>query len=78
MAHSIEKIKSTLKGGGARPNLFQVNLTSFPGGADYDSDEFSVLARLLSCLHLISLQSMFLSEEESLRLLETVHLIPGL
>ena len=45
MAHSIEKIKSTLKGGGARPNLFQVNLTSFPGGADYDSDEFSVLCK---------------------------------
>ena len=45
MAHSIEKIKSVMKGGGARPNLFQVNLTSFPGGADYDSDEFSVLCK---------------------------------
>jgi len=45
MSHSIEKIKSTLKGGGARPNLFQVNLTSFPGGADYDSDEFSILCK---------------------------------
>ena len=45
MPHSIEKIKSTLKGGGARPNLFQVNVTSFPGGADYDSDEFSVLCK---------------------------------
>ena len=45
MSHSIEKIKSTLKGGGARPNLFQVNLTSFPGGVDYDSDEFSILCK---------------------------------
>ena len=45
MSHSIEKIKSTLKGGGARPNLFQVTLTSFPGGADYDSDEFSILCK---------------------------------
>ena len=34
-----------MKGGGARPNLFQVNLTSFPGGADYDSDEFSILCK---------------------------------
>ena len=45
MPHSIEKIKSTLKGGGARPNLFQVNLTNFPGGAAYDSNEFSVLCK---------------------------------
>ena len=45
MSHSIEKIKSTLKGGGARPNLFQVNLTSFPGESDYDSDEFSILCK---------------------------------
>ena len=42
MPHSIEKIKSTLIGGGARPNLFQVDLTSFPGSGDtgYDSDRF--------------------------------------
>ena len=45
MSHSIEKIKSTLKGGGARPNLFQVNLTSFPGESEYDSDEFSILCK---------------------------------
>jgi hypothetical protein len=45
MSHSIEKIKSTLKGGGARPNLFQVNLTSFPGEEDYDADEFSILCK---------------------------------
>ena len=47
MPHSIEKIKSTLIGGGARPNLFQVDLTSFPGSGDngYDSDTFSVLCK---------------------------------
>jgi len=47
MPHSIEKIKSTLVGGGARPNLFQVDLTSFPGSGDtnYDSDSFSVLCK---------------------------------
>ena len=47
MPHSIEKIKSTLIGGGARPNLFQVDLTSFPGSGDtgYDSDSFSILCK---------------------------------
>ncbi len=47
MPHSIEKIKSTLIGGGARPNLFQVDLTSFPGSGDtgYDSDSFSMLCK---------------------------------
>ena len=47
MPHSIEKIKSTLIGGGARPNLFQVDLTSFPGSDDagYDSDSFSILCK---------------------------------
>jgi len=47
MAHSIQDFKSTLIGGGARPNLFQVNLTSFPGAAEegYDSGDFSVLCK---------------------------------
>ena len=47
MAHSIQDFKSTLIGGGARPNLFQVNLTDFPGAgdADYDAGEFSVLCK---------------------------------
>ena len=45
MPHSIQDFKSTLIGGGARPNLFQVNLTSFPGGADYDATEFSILCK---------------------------------
>ena len=47
MAHSIQDFKSTLIGGGARPNLFQVNLTSFPGAAEegYDAGDFSVLCK---------------------------------
>ena len=30
MPHSIQDFKSTLVGGGARPNLFQVNLDYVP------------------------------------------------
>ena len=42
MAHSIQDFKAALKGGGARPNLFEVVLTDFPGGAEFDANEFSV------------------------------------
>ena len=47
MAHSIQDFKSTLIGGGARPNLFQVNLTDFPGAGEegYDAGDFSVLCK---------------------------------
>ena len=46
MAHQIEDIKSTLIGGGARPNLFQVDLTSFPGSDEgFDATNFSVLCK---------------------------------
>ena len=47
MAHSIQDFKSTLIGGGARPNLFQVNLTDFPGASEeeYDAGDFSVLCK---------------------------------
>ena len=45
MAHSIQDFKTALKGGGARPNLFEVVLTSFPGGAEFDPTEFSVLCK---------------------------------
>lgn len=47
MAQTINDFKSTLKGGGARPNLFEVQLTSFPGssGANYSSRDFSVLCK---------------------------------
>ena len=46
MAHQIEDIKSTLIGGGARPNLFEVLLTDFPGSENgYDATDFSVLCK---------------------------------
>jgi len=45
MAHSIQDFKTALKGGGARPNLFEVVLTSFPGGAEFSATEFSVLCK---------------------------------
>ena len=45
MAHSIQDFKTVLKGGGARPNLFEVVLTNFPGGAEFDANEFSVLCK---------------------------------
>ena len=45
MPHSIQDLKSTLVGGGARPNLFQVNLTTFPGGAPFDATDFSILCK---------------------------------
>jgi len=45
MAHSIQDFKTALKGGGARPNLFEVVLTDFPGEAEFDATEFSVLCK---------------------------------
>lgn len=46
MAHSIQDFKSKLAGGGARPNLFEVQLTTFPGSdTDFDADTFSVLCK---------------------------------
>ena len=38
MAYTIESFKTAMKGGGARPNLFEVELTSFPGS---DAESFS-------------------------------------
>ena len=47
MAHQIQDFKSTLIGGGARPNLFQVDITDFPGAADanFDAEGFSILCK---------------------------------
>ena len=48
MAHTIQDFKSTLVGGGARPNLFEVVLTGeFPGAgeASYSADNFSILCK---------------------------------
>jgi len=48
MAHTIQDFKSTLIGGGARPNLFEVVLTGeFPGAgeAGYEAENFSILCK---------------------------------
>jgi hypothetical protein len=43
----LSQFKSRLAGGGARPNLFEVELTTIPSGigASWDSDVFSVLCK---------------------------------
>ena len=42
---SISDFKSALIGGGARPNLFEVELTTLPGGIDWDSSHFSYMCK---------------------------------
>ena len=46
MPHTIQDFKSTLIGGGARPNLFEVVLTNeFPGSEGYEAEDFSILCK---------------------------------
>lgn len=40
---TITGFKSALRGGGARPNLFEVNIPSLPSGIAWDSDTFKFL-----------------------------------
>ena len=42
---TISQFKSALKGGGARPNLFQVELGSLPDGISWDADTFTYLCK---------------------------------
>jgi hypothetical protein len=42
---TISEFKSTLAGGGARPNLFEVELTTFPAGIAWDADTFKYLCK---------------------------------
>ena len=42
---TISQFKSALKGGGARPNLFEVELTSLPAGIAWDADIFKYLCK---------------------------------
>ena len=44
MPYTLSQFKSTLKGGGARPNLFEVTMTPKGGGA-FDGTEFSMLCK---------------------------------
>ena len=42
---TISQFKSALKGGGARPNLFEVELTTLPSGIGWDADIFKYLCK---------------------------------
>ena len=42
---TISDFKSALKGGGARPNLFEVELTTLPSGISWDADNFKYLCK---------------------------------
>ena len=45
---SISDFKSALIGGGARPNLFEVELTTLPGGITWDADNFRYMCKAAS------------------------------
>ena len=45
---TISEFKSRLVGGGARPNLFEVEMTDLPAGIAWDSTEFSFLCKAAS------------------------------
>ena len=42
---TISQFKSALIGGGARPNLFEVELTTLPAGITWDSDNFRYMCK---------------------------------
>ena len=42
---TISQFKSALIGGGARPNLFEVELTTLPAGISWDSDSFRYMCK---------------------------------
>ena len=44
----ISDFKSALLGGGARPNLFEVELTTLPAGISWDSTSFSYMCKAAS------------------------------
>jgi hypothetical protein len=42
---TISNFKSSLVGGGARPNLFEVELTTLPGGISWDAPNFKFMCK---------------------------------
>ena len=42
---TISQFKSQLIGGGARPNLFEVELTTLPAGISWNSENFRFMAK---------------------------------
>ena len=45
---TISNFKSALIGGGARPNLFEVELTTLPNGVEWDADKFRYMCKASS------------------------------
>tara|TARA_R100001082_G_scaffold95393_1_gene62562 strand:+ start:35 stop:625 length:591 start_codon:yes stop_codon:yes gene_type:complete len=45
---TISQFKSALIGGGARPNLFEVELTTLPNGVAWDADNFRYMCKASS------------------------------
>ena len=45
---TISNFKSALIGGGARPNLFEVELTTLPNGVEWDADNFRYMCKASS------------------------------
>jgi len=45
---TISSFKSALVGGGARPNLFEVELTTLPNGVEWDADNFRYMCKAAS------------------------------
>ncbi len=45
---TISQFKSALIGGGARPNLFEVELTTLPAGLSWEADTFRYMAKAAS------------------------------
>ena len=42
---TISAFKTAMKGGGARPNLFEVEMTSLPGGITWNSGDFKFMCK---------------------------------
>jgi len=42
---TISQFKSALVGGGARPNLFEVEMTTLPNGINWDADNFRFMCK---------------------------------
>ena len=42
---TISNFKAALLGGGARPNLFEVEMTTLPGGISWDADSFRYMCK---------------------------------
>ena len=45
---TISQFKAALIGGGARPNLFEVELTTLPAGINWDADNFRYMCKAAS------------------------------